>query len=238
MAGSSRDLAIAALTPAVRARTILAAGSWLPWRADDLERQSPYLDQDGTPLLVVERTTADDLLRVGGVSVASDALPELGILELLGSVWPAVADGQLAALRRYREDHVACAHCCGPLRTHLIGVRVDAVALAEPDAPPAPVDLDAYAAARPDPVIAHSLRVRGHLNSEHADDLVVLASRLFGTPRAQLAGVSVDWIDALGLDLAVVDDAGATAVRLPFRTPLATMDDLSGRLHRLLTDAA
>ena len=238
MAGSSRDLAIAALTPAVRARTILAAGSWLPWRADDIEQQAPYLDQDGTPLLVVERAAADDLLRVGAVSIASDALPELGTLQLVGSAWPAVADSQLAALRRFRADHVACAHCCGPLRTHLVGVRVESVALAAPEAPPVRIDLDAYAAARPDPVIAHSLRVRGHLNSEHAEDLVLLASRLFETPRAQLAGVSVDWIDALGLDLAVIDDAGATAVRLPFRTPLTTMDDLSGRLNRLLTDAA
>lgn len=235
---SARDLAIAALSPAVRARTILAAGSWLPCRTDDTVRHAPYLEQDGTPLLLVEGGTADDLLLAGQVSLSSAALPELGVLELVGSVWPAVADGQLAALRRFREDHVACTHCCGPLRTHLIGVRVDAVALAEPEAYPTPVDLDAYAAARPDPVIAHSLRVRGHLNSEHADDLVLLASRLFGTPQAQLAGVSVDWIDALGLDLAVIDGAGATAVRLPFRTPLATMDDLSGRLHRLLTDAA
>lgn len=237
MAGSTRDLAIAALTPAVRARTILAAGSWLPWRAGDTERHAPYLDQDGTPLLVVEQAGADDLLQAGEVTIASDVLPELGTLELLGSVWPAVADGQLAALRRFRADHTACADCCSPLRTHLIGVRVDTVALAAPDTGRWSIDLDAYAAARPDPVIAHSLRVRAHLNREHAADLVILASRLFGTPPAQLAGVSVDWIDALGLDLAVIDGRGATAVRLPFRTPLTTMDDLSGRLDRLLSGA-
>ena len=102
MTGSSRDRAIAALTPAVRARTILAAGSWLPWRADDLKRQAPYLDQDGTPLLVVERTTADGLVRAGDVSVASDALPELGMLELAGRAWPAVADGTDAMVASLR----------------------------------------------------------------------------------------------------------------------------------------
>ena len=61
------------------------------------------------------------------------------------------------------------------------------------------VELDAYAAAQPDAVIAQSLRIRNHLNNDHADDLVILASRLFGTPRRELAAVTVEWIDALGL---------------------------------------
>ena len=67
---------------------------------------------------------------------------------------------------------------------------------------------------------------------------MILASRLFGTPRRELAAVTVEWIDALGLDLCYVDEQGATAVRLPFRTPLTSMDDLGGRLHRLIADAA
>ncbi len=40
----------------------------------------------------------------------------------------------------------------------------------------------------------------------------------------------------LGLDVCYVDEQGATAVRLPFRTLLTSMDDLGGRLHRLIAD--
>jgi hypothetical protein len=77
-----------------------------------------------------------------------------------------------------------------------------------------------------------------HLNADHADDLRVLAARLFGTPTAQLAGVSVEWIDTLGLDLAVIDEDGASSVRLPFRVPLTSIDDLGERLHHVLGEAA
>lgn len=234
---SARDLAVAALTPACRARTILAAGSWLPWRTDDAALQAPYVEQDGMPMLLVERATADDLLTAGEVSIESDVLPELGVLRLVGSVWPAVDDSQLAALRQFRSEHAACADCCGPLRTHLIGVRVDQVALATSGTVTS-IDLDAYVDAEPDPVIARSIHVRAHLNAEHADDLVVFAARLFGTPRDELAAVTVEWIDTLGLDLAIIDEEGASAVRLPFRVPLTNIDDLGGRLHRLLGEAA
>jgi uncharacterized protein DUF2470 len=234
---TARDAAIAALSPACRARTILAAGTWLPWRTEDGSQHAPYLDQDGTPLLLVERATADELLTAGVVSIESDALPELGVLRLRGSVWPAVRDRQLAALRQFRTEHAACADCCGPLRTSLVGVRVDAVALATGGST-IPVDLDAYVEARPDLVIARSLRVRLHLNTDHADDLLVLVSRLFGRPRDEIAGVAVEWIDTLGLDLAVLDEDGASSVRLPFRVPLASIDDLGCRLHHLLHEAA
>ena len=254
-----RELAIGTLSPACRARTILAAGTWLPWRtvtskggrppsdpppraqqhtgARETAQHAPYLDQDGTPLLLVERTTADTLLTAGEVAIESDTLPELGVLRLHGSVWPAVSDRQLAALRQFRSEHAACTDCCGPLRTSLIGVRVDAVDLTTGGSTTL-VDLDAYVEARPDPVIARSLRIRMHLNADHADDLLVLAARLLGTHRDQLAGVTVEWIDNLGLDLALVDEDGGSSLRLPFREPLTNIDDFGGRLHSLLHEAA
>ena len=95
-----------------------------------------------------------------------------------------------------------------------------------------------YVEAQPDPVIVRSLRMRMHLNADHADDLLVLASRLFGRPRDEIAGVTVEWIDNLGLDVAVIDQVGASSVRLPFRVPVTSMDDLGGRLHHLLHEAA
>lgn len=236
MSAPARTAAVAALSPAVRARTILAAGSWLPWRTDGATGQAPYVEQDGTPLVVVEAETAEHLLAEGEVLVESDAVPELGRLRLIGSVWPAVGDRELGVLRQFRSDHAMCGACCGPLRTQLIGVRVDAAALFA-DGRRVPVDPDDYADAMPDLVIARGLQVRSHLNSEHADELVTLVSRLFGRDPDGLAGVAVDWIDAGGLDLSLVDETGATAVRLPFRVPMTTLDDLGARLHRLLIDA-
>jgi hypothetical protein len=44
----------------------------------------------------------------------------------------------------------------------------------------------------------------------------------------------VEWIDAWGLELALIDDQGAATHRLPFRRPLTTMADLGGQLHALL----
>ena len=154
----ARDLAIAALSPAVRARTILAAGTWLPWRTEDAVAYAPYLEQDGTPMLEVEREVAEGLLAAGEVSIECDVLPELGVLQLIGCVWPAT-DSQLSALHQFRADHAGCADCCGPTRTNLVGVRVNAVTVAAADRLMV-VDLDAYAAAQPDAVIAQSLQVR------------------------------------------------------------------------------
>ena len=119
----------------------------------------------------------------------------------------------------------------------MIGVRVDAVALATGGSA-TPIDPDAYTEAQPDPVISGSLQVRMHLNTDHGDDLLVLVSRLFDRPRDEIAGVAVEWIDNLGLDLAVIDEHGGSSVRLPFRVPLTSMDDLGGRLHHLLHEAA
>ena len=83
-------------------------------------------------------------MRARDLAIESDALPDLGTLQLIGTVWPAT-DSQLSALRQFRADHTECTGCCGPTRTHLMGVRVDAM-------------------------IAQSLRARTHLNDDHADD--------------------------------------------------------------------
>ena len=226
---------MAALSPAIRARTALAACSWLSWSPDDEESRAPYFEQSGFPVLLVERQTSVQLLDAGYAEAELVALPEMGTVRLSGALWPVAGNDYLAAVRHFRLEHAECADCCGPRRSHLVGIRVETVEVADPTSGQTePVDLDAYAAAAPDPIIAHSLSVRAHLNAGHHDDLLLLASRMLGTPSERLVAAAVEWIDAWGLELAVIDDEGASSHRLPFRVPLTTMDDLGGQLHQLL----
>lgn len=232
---SLRNAVVASLSPATRARTALAACSWLSWSPGDEESRAPYFERSGFPVLLVERQTSLQLLDAGYAEAELVALPELGTVRLSGALWPVAGNAYLEAVRDFRLEHAECADCCGPRRSHLVGIRVENVEVVDPTSGQAePVDLDAYAGAAPDPIIAHSLSVRAHLNTGHHDDLVLLASRMLGTPSERLVAVAVEWIDAWGLELAVIDDEGATTHRLPFRVPLTTMDDLGGQLHQLL----
>ena len=232
---SLRKAVVSSLSPAIRARTALAACSWLSWSPDEDDGRAPYFEQGGAPVLLVERHTSAQLLEVGYAEAELIALPELGTVRLGGALWPVAGNAYLEAVRHFRLEHAECVDCCGPRRSHLVGIRIESVELVDPaSGEMEAVDLDAYATAEPDPIIAHSLNVRAHLNSGHANDLAALASRMLGTPTDRLLAAAVEWIDAWGLELAVIDDEGATTHRLPFRLPLTTMDDLGGQLHVLL----
>ena len=68
----------------------------------------------------------------------------------------------------------------------------------------------------------------------HSEDLIQLAARTLEPPVHDVLAVAVDWIDAWGLELSVIDDEGAANHRLSFRTPSTTMDDFGGQLHAFL----
>ncbi len=232
---SLREAVVASLSPATRARTALAACSWLAWATDDDQSRAPYFDSSGSPVLLVERRTSHELLDLGYAATELGALPELGVVRLQGTLWPVAGNAYLDALRQFRLEHAECADCCGPRRSHLVGLRVDRVEVSGPGGGAVTtVDLDDYALAAPDPVITHSLSVRGHLNAMHGDDLIQLAARTLELPPESVLAVSVDWIDAWALEISVIDESGALTHRLPFRTPLTTMDDLGGQLHAFL----
>jgi hypothetical protein len=231
----SADLDTLALSPAVSARTVLAAGTWLTWSVDGEPQHAPYFEDDGTPVLVLERRTSEALLRAGTLSTTSYVLPRLGVLRFSGSVWPVAGRAFLAAVQQFRLQHAECEDCCGPLRSHLVGVRLEDVAFAVGGAGVfQPVDLDAFLAATPDPILTRSVQVRAHLNADHHDELRILASRLLGVPEPRVAATTLDWIDAQGVDLTVIGEEGSGTYRFPFRVPLTAMDDLGGRLHQLL----
>jgi hypothetical protein len=212
----------------------LAACRWLS-ALEDANGRAPYFEDCGSPVLMVERGTSAQLLDIGRATVELVALPELGTVWLGGQSWPMAGDSYLSALRQVQMEHAGCVNNCGPRRSHLVGIRVEDVEVSDPiTGLVEAVDLDEYLAATPDPIISHSLDVRTHLNAAHHEELMVLASRLVGTPPERLMAASLEWIDAWGLEMAVIDDDGADTHRIAFRVPLTTMDDLGGRLHQLL----
>jgi hypothetical protein len=223
------------LTPAERARTIVAAGTWLRWATDSEDCLTPYVEEGGSPVLLVERVESERILRRGYTSTESAVLPSLGRVRLGGEPWPVAGGATAAAAQQFRVDRADCVECCGPRRTHLVCVRLDRVEIMPADGERfETIDLDAYEAAQPDTIIARSPHVISHLNTEHADELVVLASHLTGQSRSALAAASVQWIDARGIELSLIDHTGARDLRFPFRRPLSTMDELGHHLHRLL----
>lgn len=226
------------LSPAACARTVLAAGTWLTWTADGADCWAPYFEDGGTPVLLVERRTNDLLIDASYVSTTSYVLPTLGVLRIGGSPWTAVGNACLASMRAFRLQHGECDDCCGARRSHLVGVRIDRVEFAPHGAGVfAEIDLDAFLAAEPDPIVTHSVRVRTHLNAEHHEELRVLAARLLGVAEDDIAAATLEWIDALGVEVAVIGAEGSRSFRFPFRVPLTSMDDLGGQLHQLLNQS-
>ena len=236
MAGQTSAI-VELLNAATRARTIVASASWLSWSADGERFPAPCFEQGGSPVLLVERPMREQLLEIGYASTSIE-VPALGIVRMGGELWPVATDRYLYEVRQFRLQHAECADCCGPRRTHLVGVRIDHVELASPGSEVyESIDLDAYAGAAPDEVIARGPEVAGHLNSDHHDDLVTLAAHLLNVSRDTLAAVRIEWIDSLGLDMAVIDERGSNVFRFGFRRPLTSIDELGGHLRGLLHQA-
>ena len=225
------------LSAATRARTIVASASWLSWSAGGDVFPAPCFEQGGSPVLLVERPMRDQLLDIGYASTTLE-VPALGVVRLGGELWPVATDRYLSEVRQFRLQHAECADCCGPRRTHLVGVRINRVELTAPGSGVyESIDLDAYAGAAPDEVIARGPEVASHLNSDHHDDLVTLAAHLLNVSRDGLAAVRIEWIDSLGLDMAVIDERGSNVFRFGFRRPLTSIEELGGHLRGLLHQA-
>lgn len=73
-----------------------------------------------------------------------------------------------------------------------------------------------------------------HLNGNHADTVLFLASHVAGSVLidAELVGA-----DQTGVDLVVRDDAGDRAIRMPFAEPATSAADLQGQLIGALASA-
>jgi putative heme iron utilization protein len=79
-------------------------------------------------------------------------------------------------------------------------------------------DAPAYAAARPDPVGVGARGAVDHLNDDHADALLAMATALGGYPDATAARCTA--ADRYGLDLVVETPRGAAPARVGFAAPV------------------
>ena len=91
-------------------------------------------------------------------------------------------------------------------------------------------DADAYHAAEPDPVAAGAAYAMEHLNSDHADALLLMAQKLAGHPDASEA--TCVRIDRYGMDLHVQTPRGFAETRLAFAEPAKQAGRPAGRHGR------
>ncbi|MDT0433716.1 MULTISPECIES: DUF2470 domain-containing protein [Streptomyces] len=100
------------------------------------------------------------------------------------------------------------------------------------------IDLDEFAAARPDPLATAEARLLTHLADCHGDAVerltrLVDRESLHGTVRVQPLAV-----DRHGLTLRIERTSGHGDVRLPFHAPADDVARLTERMHVLLTQAS
>lgn len=232
-----RNDTVGSMSPADRARTVLAAGAFLPWPIGESQVSAPYFVHGAAPVLLLDREETDQLLDIGRISVVLEHLPVLGTVMLSGWV-QRVTDGErLALARHYRDEHMGCTTSCRAYGSETVAIELDQVRISVPDDRIfIEIDLDDYFAGEPDRIIAEGLGMTQHLNADHQHDLLQLAEALTGVPARDTIAASVDWIDAYGMDLAVIGVDGATAVRAVFRDQLTRISDLAMELHRMFND--
>ena len=83
---------------------------------------------------------------------------------------------------------------------------------------------DAYAAARPDPVVPRAAGAIAHLNADHADALRAMARVLGGYPDTVTA--TCTGADRYGLDLRVETERGIAYTRVGYASPIDSYDEL------------
>jgi len=96
------------------------------------------------------------------------------------------------------------------------------------------VTIDAYAAARPDPLADAATGIIEHMNRDHADALVAYARHFAGEPADAATMVAVD---RLGFRLRLRQGERLHAVRIAFPRPLATAAESRTVLIEMLQQA-
>lgn len=98
------------------------------------------------------------------------------------------------------------------------------------------VETDDYAAAVADPLAGPSAAgILEHMNTDHADSLVLFV-RVFGG-RPDTTGAEMTAVDRYGFDLVASGPAGREAVRIGFDAPVATPGEVRPAMIRLVQRA-
>ncbi|MEW2301509.1 DUF2470 domain-containing protein [Streptomyces sp. NPDC006655] len=190
----------------------------------------------GREELVGAHTVADDgrvLLRVpeDGVLLAAVLAPRgepSAVLEF-ADVAPVPVRGRIRARLRMAGRFVPAD---GPLVFH-----PTRVVLRRPSGPVA-VDLDEFAAARPDPLAGAEARLLTHLADAHPDAVERLTRLVAPESLHAATRVRPLAVDRHGLTLRVERTRGHGDVRLTFHAPADDVAQLTERVHVLLAQAA
>lgn len=240
---------------AERARTVLHAASTLevlslPDRTDVVSVHGA--DGSGRPLLLVADGTylarhaaADaegEIVVVRAVDVCPVPMPDRVRGEVLvgGVLTEVPAIDLTAALVALAErDPSGDLLDVGAGRTLL---RVDVLEVRLEDrlgccGHPIPVEPDAFAAARPDPLADGEPEWLGHLVSAHPAEFAQLCLRIDPAERPPGSRLRPVSLDRYGLRIRAEDDAGHRDIRLPFEPPLTAADELPAAIARLLHPA-
>lgn len=219
---------------AERSRTLLAGAATASLATLSVEQPGhPFgslvayaTDEHGSPLLCLSdlaehsRNVAADprasLLVTAAGAEGPDTDPlALARVTLVGEVAAVEEAGRAAALERYREAHPKAFYATFD-DFRLYRLRVSSVRYVGGFGRMSWVDAEEYAAAEPDPLLAHAARVLEHMNTDHADALVAYC-RAFGE-RPETVSATMVTVDRYGFDLLATDAEGAPprAVRIVF----------------------
>ncbi len=226
--------ALLALSPARRARTALAASSVIHWDHDGESTEAAFLEEAGSLMLLVSAPIGRRLLDIGTGQVAFGELNSIGDVRLSGDFWPVAGQVADLTMRELRSWHAQCGDCPSRVATDLVGLQVEKVEARLPGEPFRRVDLDDYQQAMPDDIIAVGLRLAAHLNLEHHDAARQAAAALVDVSPDDLLAARVDWIDATGIELSVIDAGGGHRWRAGFAERVTCAEQLPSAVHRWL----
>lgn len=217
------------LTPAQRARTALAACSFVSWCHDGETGVAPFLEEDGSLLLLVNRPVSRQLLGASAGQVEVGLNASIGVLRLSGNFHRVDAEIADPTLRMVQEWHSQCQDCPGRTATHLVGLKVERVEQWSFGEGFLDVELDSYRSAQPDDLLALGIRLADHLNSDHPGEVREVASALTGTE--DLLAARIEWVDSTGLELSMIDLHGSQRIRSELPTSVTRPDLLASAVH-------
>lgn len=203
------------------------------------------LSEDGMPLLCLSdlaehsRNVAADPRASLMVTQSDDSADPLSLarVTVLGKIAVVDAAEHDDVLARYSAAHPGAFYATFD-DFRLYRLRVDSIRYVGGFGRMSWVDAAEYAAAEPDPLRPHAVRILEHMNADHADALVAYC-RAFGaepaTESAEMVGV-----DRYGFDILARDaepTASPRAVRILFDAPIDSVDAVRAAMVSLLRRA-
>jgi putative heme iron utilization protein len=201
-------------------------------------------DLRGAPLLLLStmaehRQNLDvrsesSLLVAEAHAPGEDALA-LGRLTLLGRCTPVDASGAAEARDAFLRVHPRASTYVDFKDFAFYRLTVEAIRYVGGFGRMSWVDVAAYHAAEPDPLVDAAPAIRAHMNADHADALVACARALASIGDATSAEMTS--IDRYGFEMRVVTPKGPSAGRVAFDAPLASSEEARGAVIALVKRA-